>query len=97
MHENRSGISLQDRLHFGNLSINEVCILKGRSRSGFYADLSAGLVSVRKQGRLSVVPGPVARRYINGGEPDENAQTGTASIRRRARATEQTASRKSPQ
>ena len=67
MHEtHRSGISIQDRLEFGNLTIDEVCDLKKRSRSGFYADLKAGLVQIRKQGRISVVPGPVARRYING-------------------------------
>jgi hypothetical protein len=61
-----STISIQDRLEAGNLTIDEVCALKKRSRSGFYADLKAGLVEVRKQGRNSIVPGPVARRYING-------------------------------
>jgi hypothetical protein len=74
-----SGISIQDRLESGNLTISEVCDLKRRSRSGFYADLKAGLVQIRKQGRISVVPGPIARRYINGGDrardtqPKENA------------------------
>jgi hypothetical protein len=57
-------ITIQDRLEVGNLTIDEVCRLKKRSRSGFYADLKAGLVEIRKQGRLSVVPGPVAKRYI---------------------------------
>jgi hypothetical protein len=57
-------ITIQDRLEFGNLTIDEVCALKKRSRSGFYADRKAGLVEIRKQGRLSVVPGPIARRYI---------------------------------
>ena len=61
-----STISIHDRLEVGNLTINEVCQLKPRSRSGFYADLKAGLVEIRKQGRNSIVPGPVARRYING-------------------------------
>jgi len=51
---------------FGNLTIDEVCQLKPRSRSGFYADVKAGLVQIRKQGRNSIVSGPVARRYING-------------------------------
>jgi hypothetical protein len=64
---NGSRISIQDRLEFGNLTIDEVCDLKKRSRSGFYADLKAGLVQIRKQGRISVVPGPVARRYIGAG------------------------------
>jgi hypothetical protein len=57
-------ISIQDRLEVGNFTIDEVCALKQRSR--FYADLKAGLVQIRKQGRNSIVPGPVARRYING-------------------------------
>ena len=59
-----STITIQDRLEVGNLTIDEVCDLKQRSRSGFYADLKAGLVEIRKQGRNSVVPGPVAKRYI---------------------------------
>jgi hypothetical protein len=58
-------ISIRDRLEIGNLTIDEVCELKPRSRSGFYADLKAGLVEIRKQGWNSIVPGPVARRYIN--------------------------------
>jgi hypothetical protein len=57
-------VTIQDRLEVGNLTIDEVCKLKKRSRSGFYADLKAGLVEIRKQGRLSVVPGPIAKRYI---------------------------------
>jgi hypothetical protein len=59
-------ISIQDRLEVGNLTIDEVCQLKRRSRSGFYADLKAGLVRIRKQGRNSIVPGPVASAYIHG-------------------------------
>jgi hypothetical protein len=57
------------------LTIDEVCALKQRSRSGFYADLKAGLVQIRKQGRNSIVSGPVARRYINGCSHNENAPT----------------------
>jgi hypothetical protein len=70
-----STISIQDRLEVGNLTIDEVCALKQRSRSGFYADLKAGLVRITKQGRYSRVPGPVARRYINGCSQHENAPT----------------------
>ena len=33
---------------------------------GFYEDLKAGLVTVRKAGRKRSFPGPVARRYIAG-------------------------------
>jgi hypothetical protein len=59
-------ITIQDRLENGNLTIDEVCELKNRSKTGFYADLKAGLVTIRKIGRKSIVPGPIARRYIAG-------------------------------
>lgn len=59
-------LSLADRLAHGNLTIDEVCELKPRSKAGFYVDLQNGLVSIRKVGRRSVVPGDVARRYIAG-------------------------------
>jgi hypothetical protein len=56
--------SLAERLEHGNLVIDEVCALKPRCRSGFYQDVKKGLVTLRKIGRKSVVPGPVARQYI---------------------------------
>ena len=59
-------ITIQDRLENGNLSIHEVCELANRSKTGFYADLKAGLVTIRKIGRKSIVPGHVAKRYIAG-------------------------------
>jgi hypothetical protein len=59
-------LTIQDRLEYGNLSIAEVCALANRSKTGFYADLKAGLVTIRKIGRESVVPGPAARRYSRG-------------------------------
>ena len=59
-------ITIQDRLEHGNLTIDEVCELANRSKTGFYADLKAGLVTIRKIGRKSIVPGAVARRYIAG-------------------------------
>jgi hypothetical protein len=66
--ENRAApheaITLEDRLKHGNLTILETRKLKNRSHSGFYQDLKRGLVSIRKLGRKSVVPGPVALRYI---------------------------------
>jgi hypothetical protein len=34
-----SGLSLADRLAFGNLTVEETRILKNRSHSGFYEDL----------------------------------------------------------
>jgi len=64
----RPTITVFDRLEAGNLTIEEVCALANRSKTGFYADLKAGLVSIRKIGRKSVVPGHVAKRYI-AGEP----------------------------
>lgn len=63
-----AAITIHDRLESGNLSVHEVCALADRSRTGFYADVKAGLVSIRKVGRRSVVPGPIAKRYIAGGE-----------------------------
>jgi hypothetical protein len=61
----KSAISVQDRLDCGNLTIDEVCALKSRSRTGFYADVKAGLVSIEKIGRKSVVRGPVVKTYIS--------------------------------
>jgi hypothetical protein len=59
-------LTIQDRLESGNLSVAEVCALANRSKTGFYADLKAGLVTIRKVGRKTVVYGPVARRYARG-------------------------------
>jgi hypothetical protein len=64
----RPTVTLLERLEAGNLTIEETCALANRSKTGFYADLKAGLVSIRKIGRKSVVPGHVAKRYI-AGEP----------------------------
>ena len=69
----QSRLSLADRLAFGNLTVEETRTLKNRSHSGFYEDLKEGLVSVRKIGRKSVVPGPIAAAYIAGRSPPEAA------------------------
>ena len=61
-----SNFSLADRMEFGNFTIREVCELKNRSKPGFYEDLKSGLVAIKKIGAKSVVPGPVARAYIEG-------------------------------
>lgn len=61
-----SGLSLADRLAHGNLTVEETRVLKNRSHSGFYEDLKDGLVSVRKHGRKTIVPGPIAAAYIAG-------------------------------
>jgi hypothetical protein len=59
-------MTIEDRLANGNLTVAEVCLLASRSRTGFYEDLKAGLVTVRKAGRKTLIPGPVAKRYIAG-------------------------------
>jgi hypothetical protein len=59
-------LTIEDRLKHGNLTIVEVRALRNRSHSGFYEDVKRGLVSVRKIGRKTVVPGPVAVAYIAG-------------------------------
>jgi hypothetical protein len=60
-HKERLSLPVEVRLDHGNLSIEEVCALVPRSKTGFYEDLKAGLVAVRK----IVVPGPIARAYTN--------------------------------
>jgi hypothetical protein len=57
---------LEDRFLYGNLEIKEVCDLKNCSRSKFYQDRKAGLVDIQKVGSKSVVPGPIAKKYISG-------------------------------
>ncbi len=63
MAENK--FSLEDRLQYGNLEVNEVCELKPCSRSKIYQDRKAGLVKFLKVGSKSVVPGPIAKKYIS--------------------------------
>jgi len=65
MTTNDRRISIGDRLEHGNLTVREVCELASRSRAGFYEDLKNGLVSIRKLGRKTVIPGPIARAYID--------------------------------
>jgi len=50
-----SEITIQDRLECGNLTVDEVCLLKNRSRAAFYNDVKAGLVEIQKQGRKTIV------------------------------------------
>jgi hypothetical protein len=58
--------SLEDRLQYGNLEVNEVCELKPCSRSKIYQDRKAGLVEFLKAGSRTLVRGPVAKKYISG-------------------------------
>jgi hypothetical protein len=62
----QAGLSLADRLAFGNLTVKETRLLKNRSHSGFYQDLKDGLVAVEKNGRKSIVRGRIAKAYIEG-------------------------------
>jgi hypothetical protein len=62
----QASFSLADRLAFGNLAVDETRHPKNRSRSGFYEDLKRGLVAIEKNGRKSLVRGPIARAYIEG-------------------------------
>ena len=61
-----AGFSLDDMFTHGNLTPKQVQALKNMGHSKFYHDVKKGIVSIRKIGRKSVVPGPVARAYING-------------------------------
>jgi hypothetical protein len=66
-----STLTLGDRLEHGNLTIAEVLQLKPRSKTGFYADVKAGLVKIRKNGHKSIIAGPIAKRYIADEPPSE--------------------------
>jgi hypothetical protein len=48
------------------LTVEETRRLKNRSHSGFYEDVKRGLVAIEKNGRKSIVRGPIARAYIEG-------------------------------
>jgi hypothetical protein len=62
---NVTSISLQDRLEHGFLTIDEYRSLNGnQSKSSFYKDLKAGKISIKKLGRKSIIPGPVAKRGL---------------------------------
>jgi len=64
--EKQPRFTLQDRLEYGNLTIDEVCELAQRSKTAFYEDVKAGLITIRKAGRRSNIFGPDAKRYIAG-------------------------------
>ena len=58
-------VTIQDRLEFGFVTVDELCALARRSKTGFYADVKAGLVEIVKVGRSSRIRGPIAKAYIN--------------------------------
>ena len=65
------GLSLEDRFRFGNLPITETRRLADTSHSQFYEDVKLGKVAYQIRGRKSVVPGPIAKRYIRGEPIDD--------------------------
>ena len=58
-------ITIADRLEFGFVTVDELCALARRSRTGIYQDAKAGLLEIAKVGRSSRIHGPVAKAYIN--------------------------------
>ena len=58
--------SLAERFEHGNFLIPEILELKPVSRTQFYEDVKAGLVTIEKHGRRSHVRGPVAKHYVTG-------------------------------
>jgi hypothetical protein len=62
-----SSLSIHERFEAGgNFLVDEVCQLNKRGKTGFYEDLKAGLVTIQKIGRKTVITGPVAKSYIAG-------------------------------
>lgn len=60
-------ITLQDRLDFGYITIDEYRALNGnQSKSSFYKDLKDGKLLIEKRGRKSIIRGPVAKRNLAG-------------------------------
>jgi hypothetical protein len=57
-------LSVADRLQCGWLSVDEVCALRRVSRTRFYEDVRAGLVTTQKHGRSTRISGPIAAKYI---------------------------------
>ena len=51
-------VTVLDRLEAGNLSIPEVCALENCGKTGFYEDLNAGLVTIRRLGARPTSPWP---------------------------------------
>jgi hypothetical protein len=62
-----SNITLQDRLDYGYITIDEFRALNGnQSKSSFYKGLKAGKLLIERRGRKSLVPGPVAKCNLAG-------------------------------
>jgi hypothetical protein len=59
-------VTLEQRLAYGSVTVQESCALAKRSKTKFYEDVKSGLVAITKTGRRSLVSGPVAQRYARG-------------------------------
>lgn len=58
-------ITLETRLKFGFLTINEACALAMCGRSSLYADARKGLLTLTKKGGRQRVFGPEMVRYLS--------------------------------
>ena len=66
MADKTPSFSISDRFEHGNFEIGEVCELAKVGKTRIYEDLKKGRLSIRKIGRKSVVPGPIALAYVTG-------------------------------
>jgi hypothetical protein len=73
--------TLEDRFKSGNFTVKEICNLKPVSNSRFYEDLKCGRVIIQKHGRRSLVPGPIAKKYIQGEPKIRDGILGNAGAR----------------
>jgi|GEM_PF-3382065 hypothetical protein len=64
-------VTLEERLAHGNISMSELRQLAGVSNTSLYADVRAGKLAYQKRGKSTRVPGPIAKRYINGEPIDD--------------------------
>lgn len=73
-----TSLTLTDRLSHGNLTIAELSALSKRGRSSIYNDLAAGKLAIIKIGNRTLIPGPIAARYIGGKPIDDLVATEVA-------------------
>lgn len=62
----KPAVSFEDRLENGSLTVPETLALAQVSRTKFYADVKAGLVSTFKRGRSTRIRGQSAKAYAAG-------------------------------
>jgi len=66
LHREMCGITLEDRLAFGFLTVDELSALKCIGITAIYADIKKGNLVVEKFGKATRVAGPIARAYRPG-------------------------------